>query len=61
LNDVCEDLRAGPDGETITWSEVKINVTSKLELNSGLETKSLSKYLSHPNSILTKIRFCRIY
>ena len=30
LNDACEDLHSGPDGESITWSEVKINVTSKV-------------------------------
>ena len=29
LNDACEDLHSGPDGETITWSDIKINVTSK--------------------------------
>jgi len=30
LNEACEDLHTGPDGETVTWSEVKINVTSKV-------------------------------
>ena len=29
LNDACEDLHSGPDGEAITWSDIKINVTSK--------------------------------
>ena len=33
LNDACEDLHTGPDGETITWSEVKIHVTSKVKFN----------------------------
>jgi len=33
LNDACEDLHTGPDGETITWSEVKINVTSKVRFD----------------------------
>ena len=31
LNDACEDLHSGPDGESITWSTVKINVTSKVK------------------------------
>jgi len=30
LSEACEDLHSGQDGETITWSEVKINVTSKV-------------------------------
>jgi len=30
LNEACEDLHTGLDGETVTWSEVKINVTSKV-------------------------------
>jgi hypothetical protein len=32
LSDACEDLHTGPDGETVTWSDVKINVTSKVRL-----------------------------
>jgi len=32
LNDACEDLHAGPDGESVTWSEVKIHVTSKVKI-----------------------------
>jgi polyisoprenoid-binding protein YceI len=31
LNDACEDLHAGADGVTMTWSEVKIDVTTKLK------------------------------
>ena len=31
LDDACEDLHTGPDGETVTWSDVKINVTSKVK------------------------------
>jgi len=31
LTDACEDLHAGVDGESVTWSEVKINVTSKVK------------------------------
>lgn len=29
LNDACEDLHTGPDGESITWSEVKINAVTQ--------------------------------
>ena len=31
LNEACEDLHTGPDGETITWSDVKINVVTKVK------------------------------
>ena len=31
LNDACEDLHTGSDGESITWSMVKINVSSKVK------------------------------
>lgn len=30
LNDACEDLHTGPDGESVTWSEVKILTTIQL-------------------------------
>lgn len=33
LSEACEDLHSGPDGETLTWSEVKINVTSKVRFD----------------------------